>query len=370
MSKSTKNRHNLSRYIPEKIREKIRRDAGFGCVFCGCILVEYEHIEPEYHDAKEHDPQKMTLLCPMCHDKVTKRIISKNKVWEAKASPRALENGYVSDTLMVATDSLEILLGSCKSTMFSVAIKLYGKPLFWFEPSGEGNDYKICSIFYGANGRPISYINRNEYIAIVGEQDIVSKGAFLSISDKEHGCLLEISREGDKPLHIKKLFTCLYSTKILISHENGAIRFGNIDSPDEKLTSIGGLSLAGSGYNNNAVQSALALGDIPKRLFSSPLHLAMQLSRFGKPVFGFNGSINLWVLSNKVINSSYQLVGFISNEHVHLINGEYVADYVDDQFIHVNDQYISGEPIYVIFNDRMTRNIKRVQGFDLSYRFI
>lgn len=219
MSKSSKNKYNLSRYIPSSVKEKIRRDAGYGCVFCGCILVEYEHIEPEYHNAKEHDPEKMTLLCPMCHDKVTKKLLSKKKVWEAKKSPKAFDDGYVSDTLMVATESLDLLMGSAKTTMMAVAINLYGKPLFWFEPSDDDDNYKICCIFYGAEGKPIAYINRNEYIALVGKQDIVSKGVSLTITDKKYGVLLELSREGDQPLHIKRLFTQLYSTKVVISGE-------------------------------------------------------------------------------------------------------------------------------------------------------
>ncbi len=219
MSNSKKNKYNLSRYIPSGIKEKIRRDAGFGCVFCGCVLVEYEHIEPEYHNAKEHDPEKMTLLCPMCHDKVTKKLLSKKMVWAAKKSPKAFTDGYVSDTLMVATGSLELLMGSARTTMMSVAVNLYGKPLFWFEPSDDEH-YKLCCIFYGAEGKPVAYINRNEYIAIVGKQDIVSKGTSLKITDKNHGVLLELSREGDKPLHVKRLFTqlkLLFQEKIVLS---------------------------------------------------------------------------------------------------------------------------------------------------------
>jgi len=110
MSSSNRNKHGLSRYIKTEVKEQIRREAGFGCVFCGCILVEYEHIEPEFHGAEVHDPTRMTLLCPICHDKVTKRIISKRKVWEAKQNPKALERGYVNDMLMVATENLELLL--------------------------------------------------------------------------------------------------------------------------------------------------------------------------------------------------------------------------------------------------------------------
>lgn len=65
------NRFGLGRYIPPEIRRLLRKEAGYGCVICGNIIIEYEHIEPEFKDALEHDPNKMTILCPGCHANVT-----------------------------------------------------------------------------------------------------------------------------------------------------------------------------------------------------------------------------------------------------------------------------------------------------------
>ncbi len=52
MNKENINKHGLKRYIEADIRRKIRHDAGYGCVICGNIFVDYEHIEPEFKDAK------------------------------------------------------------------------------------------------------------------------------------------------------------------------------------------------------------------------------------------------------------------------------------------------------------------------------
>lgn len=79
MNKENINKHGLKRYIEADIRRKIRHDAGYGCVICGNIFVDYEHIEPEFKDAKKHDPEKMTLLCKGCHDDVTDTRISKKE---------------------------------------------------------------------------------------------------------------------------------------------------------------------------------------------------------------------------------------------------------------------------------------------------
>ena len=85
---SKPNRHGLKRHIPSKVSEKIRRDAGFGCIVCGDLVVEYEHIEPSFADAIEHDPEKMTLLCPKHHSRVTKGLISKKQIWKYKENPK------------------------------------------------------------------------------------------------------------------------------------------------------------------------------------------------------------------------------------------------------------------------------------------
>ena len=89
------NKHGLSRNIPPSIKREIRVAAGFGCVMCGSIIYEYEHIEPTFKDAKEHGPHKMTLLCSLHHDKVSKKIISKKKIWEDKNNPTPKKTGKV-----------------------------------------------------------------------------------------------------------------------------------------------------------------------------------------------------------------------------------------------------------------------------------
>lgn len=49
------NKHGLSRTIPEPVKREVRQACGFGCVFCGHALVEYEHVDPLFADARLHD---------------------------------------------------------------------------------------------------------------------------------------------------------------------------------------------------------------------------------------------------------------------------------------------------------------------------
>jgi hypothetical protein len=81
------NRHGLARYVPADVRRTLRQEAGFGCVKCGCVCCEYEHIDPEFADATEHDPAKMAFLCRRCHGEITAGRATKESVWRAKADP-------------------------------------------------------------------------------------------------------------------------------------------------------------------------------------------------------------------------------------------------------------------------------------------
>ncbi|MFV8448988.1 hypothetical protein ACNO65_02795, partial [Vibrio campbellii] len=99
MSKQKENKFGLKRYIPQDIKQQIRKEAGYGCVICGSMFCDYEHIEPEFNNAHEHNPDHMTLLCGLCHHHVTGRRKSKKTVWRAKEKPFALTHGHVREHL-------------------------------------------------------------------------------------------------------------------------------------------------------------------------------------------------------------------------------------------------------------------------------
>ena len=75
-----KNRYGLSRHIPAEVQHAVRVRSKFGCVICRCAIYVYEHIDPLFSDAKEHNPDNICLLCGSCHDKVTRKHISKETV--------------------------------------------------------------------------------------------------------------------------------------------------------------------------------------------------------------------------------------------------------------------------------------------------
>jgi hypothetical protein len=47
------NKYGLARHIPADVARSVRQSDGFGCVVCDHALIKYDHLEPEFHDARE-----------------------------------------------------------------------------------------------------------------------------------------------------------------------------------------------------------------------------------------------------------------------------------------------------------------------------
>ncbi|SIO96707.1 HNH endonuclease [Vibrio spartinae] len=365
-----KNKFGLSRYIPTDIRKKIRRDAGFGCVVCGCVLIEYEHIEPEFKDASEHNPDNMTILCPICHDRVTKKIISKRDVWAAKRNPKGLQQGYVNDLIFPNTDELEFLLGSVQVINVGIIISIYGKPLFWFE-SSENNEepFTICCIFYGVGGEPIAYINRNEYIALIKKQDIVSVASRLTISDDKYGCILGMSREGGSPIHITELYMQYNKIKVMINNENSPLYYGSVDTPDSNLNGFNKFVFSGGKGNRRGEVNAIGLSQIPWCKENNKICWLIRANIHGLKVRNSIGHHKGWLYSNLLINLKGEIVGYIKDGKAFNVFNEFISNYKDGFLSYPEKQYDDGEPIFIPKHCRQGIFSRTQQEYDLSYRF-
>lgn len=86
--------------IPEPTKRAVRKRCGFCCVICGCPVYDYDHIE-EYSIVKKHEEDNLVLLCPTCHRKKGKGLISR----EAIIKSRDLATSRVA----TETDSFEAI---------------------------------------------------------------------------------------------------------------------------------------------------------------------------------------------------------------------------------------------------------------------
>jgi len=192
------NKFGLSRTIPLAIKRQIRQQCNFGCVVCGNAIIEYEHVEPEYHESEEHNPKKMTLLCPQCHAKVTRGLLSKETIKKAMQSPKCCETGYSREILDISTEYPKILYGKngMYATNCSIPIQINNTPLIKIEkPDSFGEPYKLSCLFYDSSNRKSLEIIDNEFYIFNSNWDVTVEGKSIVI------------REGLRKIHLKLTFS-------------------------------------------------------------------------------------------------------------------------------------------------------------------
>lgn len=366
MAESPINKHGLKRYIPSPIRRTIREEAGCGCVICGCVLVDYEHIEPEWHDAYEHDPAKMTLLCPDCHSRVTRKLISKQTVWIAKSNPKALQDGYVHDIFSTDNHNLELRLASTTCQNTRVFLRMYGKPMIWFEKNENvDGHFELCAIFTDSNGKQIAYINRNQFIAFTENFDIVSESTSLTIR-ADNKILLKIDRNANNCFNIKKInLTYLDKSVVIDQQDNIVVSQGGKPSFTMGNTSVKIIDAIG---NNTATCLAFGrpLGDVKNQ---KPLEIAWASnSKISTPIYCSKGQLQGWKLQNEIYSLEYKFVGYCKKNEVFNIVDEFIGYLDGNSIVFPEDSYETGEPIYLSDQNKAFRILNKTGYFDVSFR--
>lgn len=234
-----KNKHGLSRNIPSNIKFEVRKKSGFGCVVCGLGICDYEHIEPEFKDAKKHDPNGMTFLCIQCHGKKTRGFLNKETILEKMKSPKCLERNYVNENLdLDLNNHITVKLGNAHFTNCEVPIRFKNKDLIKIRKSTEGNNsFLLTCEFKDSTGNNSLKIVNNEWIANSDSWDLTAKAGEIIIKNKEEVFLI-IKNIGNNVLYVK-YFKTIIDNHLIIIDDNGL----KVDSNMLSLFSINNCSV-------------------------------------------------------------------------------------------------------------------------------
>jgi hypothetical protein len=220
------NRFGLSRDIPSSIKRAVRQACGYGCVVCGSAIVEYEHVDPPFADARTHDAERITLLCPTCHGMVTRGFMSKQTVTDHLAAPACLARGYSNALFDLRRETAEIIIGSNVIRAPSpIAVK--GKPLLTFHPAeSAGAPIQLTGNFYNSRGELSVMIRENEWQALSTNWDAEAKGGVIVIRDDVAHISLQLRAVPPKVLVVERLD--MLFNRCRIRTDGDALR---IDSP-------------------------------------------------------------------------------------------------------------------------------------------
>jgi hypothetical protein len=176
------NRYGLTRDIPEPVKRVVRQRCGFGCVVCAGAIVDYEHFNPDFARARRHDPSGITLLCPLCHAKRTRNMLSIGRVRDANASPAALTRKYAFSELEGTARRPFVKLAGMTLKNCETPLQVGGYPALKIEDAEvENGPYRLSATFFDSRGQPSLLIRENEWRVLTESWDVEVAGPNITV---------------------------------------------------------------------------------------------------------------------------------------------------------------------------------------------
>ncbi len=177
------NSFGLTRRIPNGVKRAVRQTCGYGCVACGCAIYEYDHVDPPFEEAREHDPRRIALLCGACHAKKTRGLLSTQTVMAALASPASKREGFSRVALDVGPDTLvAVQVGATSFKGMKNILIIDEEPvLSVLPPESRGLPPRINAVFYDRSNSLVATIVENEWRGEVSAFDIETVGSRITV---------------------------------------------------------------------------------------------------------------------------------------------------------------------------------------------
>jgi hypothetical protein len=175
-------------------------------VICGASIIEYEHIDPPFEEAREHDPERMALLCPSHHAKVTRGFMSKETVMAARTNPQCLKDGFASEFIDVGQTHPTIEFAGSVAENCTIPLQYRDVPLCKIMQAEEdGGPFRLSAQFFNSEGEPSLRIIENEWRASTDNWDVEATGGRIVVRDAHGHISLRIVADPPDRLTIDRL---------------------------------------------------------------------------------------------------------------------------------------------------------------------
>lgn len=200
------NKFGLTDIISSGVKREIRQRCGFGCVNCGNAVYQYEHLEPTFTEAEEHNPDHIVLLCGGCHDRVTRNILSKETIKTRSIKPICKQQGFSFGPFDIGLVEPTILIGTLTCQSVETLIEIDGESIFSIkEPESEGAPFRINAFIADRDGNEILKIVDNEWVTTISNWDVEVVGPRITIRKKLGDISLVLRTESPHSLILERL---------------------------------------------------------------------------------------------------------------------------------------------------------------------
>jgi len=236
-NKGKVNKYGLPRRVPEPVQRAIRQRCGFGCVICGLAFYDYEHFDPEYADAKTHNPEGMTLLCSQHNQNKERGRLSTESVRRANDNPKCLQQGFSSEFFDFHNDPIRVSFSGVNFYDCQHLIIIHGVPVLSVSPPEDiGGPVRLSGFLCDSQGRESISIVNNQFAVNSGNWDVDIRGNVVTFREKLREISLQIKLDPPRGIVIEKINMLFRGVrlkgdqdKLEISYNNGQswIRFSS-----------------------------------------------------------------------------------------------------------------------------------------------
>lgn len=203
---TTINKHGLSRTVPADVQRIVRQRCGFGCVVCGLAFYDYEHFDPDFSDATEHNPAGMSLLCSQCNQKRARGRLSAETVAVANANPKCLQQGFSSELFDFGPQPIKVTFAGVTFFDCRHLIVVNGLPLLTVSPPKEqGQPVLLSGMFTDANGKVTLRIRDNVWSVDSENWDVECIGPRITIRSASRAISLVLRMAPPTELVVERL---------------------------------------------------------------------------------------------------------------------------------------------------------------------
>lgn len=184
--------------IHADMERAVRRKSYYGCVCCGCPIVDYHHIIP-YNDVKEHTEENLVALCSNCHRDVHSGVISDRRLRQAIKNPYNKQHQFVAHQFSLGNPAqtfIDVAGNKCYNTR--VILRVGSTDIIWFA-LGHDNQLLLNARLYNAVGIPCAQIVNNSWYALIDDDtwDITYKGGVLVIKSSRNKVDIKLAVKND-----------------------------------------------------------------------------------------------------------------------------------------------------------------------------
>lgn len=253
------NKHGLARDIPDPVKREVRQACFAGCVICGKLPYTYEHFDPPFEDAIEHNPNGIALLCANHQLDRTAGRLSVETVRQARANPFNANHGAIW-TSHFTEDNMTLNLFGNVIEGPSVGFAINNQVVFGMKaPEQPGGVWLFTGSFCDQSGRETLRFEDNEVITSNGAWDVTFEGNNLTVRSGPGTIVAQVAFRPEQNLvELQRLEMRLANQHFLKGTPTGI----SIDGPQLKLVIDGISGSYASGY-------AFSYGPAPTGQFST-----------------------------------------------------------------------------------------------------